>query len=74
VIWLQGRPLIHDGQVAILRPGTPADKAAVWPDECDCGCAQPAYPAVSLPPLPPNWPPRWPLAATACRAVHPAGG
>ncbi len=47
-----GALLIHDGEVAILRPGMPADKAAVWPDECICGCAHPAYPAVGLPPQP----------------------
>ena len=46
-----GRLLIHDGQVAILAPGTPPTKHLVWPDlACDCGCEQQAqFPPVSLP-------------------------
>jgi hypothetical protein len=46
-----GRLLIHDGQVAILTPGTPPTKHLVWPDlACDCGCEQQAqFPPVSLP-------------------------
>lgn len=35
------RLLVHGGEVALLKPGMPADKRLIWPDagECDCGCA-----------------------------------
>jgi len=46
-----GQLLIHDCQVAVLRPGMPPTKHLVWPDlACDCGCSQPArFPPVTLP-------------------------
>jgi hypothetical protein len=46
-----GTVLINDGQVAVLRAGTPAVKHLVWPDlACDCGCDQQAeFPPVTLP-------------------------
>ncbi|WP_203932706.1 hypothetical protein [Virgisporangium ochraceum] len=46
-----GTVLINDGQVAVLRAGTPAVKHLAWPDRaCDCGCDQQAvFPPVTLP-------------------------
>jgi len=46
-----GRLLIHDGQVAMLAPGTPPAKHLVWPGvACGCGCERHAqFPVVSLP-------------------------
>jgi hypothetical protein len=45
-----GAVVVHQGQVAVLLPGMPADKSLIWPDavERDCGCND----VTSLPPPP----------------------
>jgi hypothetical protein len=59
-----GALLIRENQVAVLRPGMPADKSLIWPDACDCGCAQREFPSAVLPP---------PAALAAAVATEGAG-